>query len=132
MYNKYIFSERSEDRMRGLHPKLIKTAERALSYGILDLTVPQYGGLRTTNEQKRLVKIGASKTMNSKHLVQSDNYAHAIDLAPYPIDWANIEKFQVMATLMFKASSEEGLVLNWGGHWPRFKDYCHFEISRVL
>ena len=30
--------------------------------------------------------------MNSKHLIQSDGYGHAVDLYPYPIDMNRVNK----------------------------------------
>jgi len=124
----YNFGKRSRERMEGLHPNLVEIADRALSYGIMDLTVLKDGGVRTTERQRELVAKGASKTMRSRHLRQSDGYGHALDLAPYPVDWGDTEAFTMMATLMFKAASELGYKLTWGGHW-NWKDYPHFQYE---
>jgi len=128
----YKFGETSKKRLEGVHPKLIYTAETALSYGVLDLTVVPYGGLRTIDDQKDLVARGASQTMRSKHLPQNDGYGHAVDLAPYPVDWLDIPRFVMAGSLMFRAAAEHGLILRWGGHWRNFKDYPHFEIVKIL
>lgn len=126
----YRFGKTSLQRMEGVHPLLRECAERALSYGIIDLTVPPYGGLRTLNDQRALVAKGASQTLNSLHRPQSTGYGHALDLAPYPIDWNNIQNFMLMGTLMFRAANEMSFPLEWGGHWRRFKDYPHFQLPR--
>lgn len=127
----YKFGETSLKRMQGVHPLLRQCAERALSYGILDLTVVPYGGLRTLDDQRQLVAKGASQTLNSLHRVQPETgFGHAIDLAPYPLDWNNIERFMLAGTLMFRAAMELGVPLEWGGHWKNFKDYPHFQLPR--
>lgn len=126
----YKFGRTSLARMEGVHPLIRDCAERALSYGILDLTVPKFGGLRTLDDQRQLVASGASRTLNSLHRKQESGYGHAIDLVPYPVDWNNIERFMLMGTLMFRAANELGVPLEWGGHWKNFKDYPHFQFPR--
>lgn len=126
----YKFGKQSLDRMEGVHPLLRECAERALSYGILDLTVVPYGGLRTIEDQRELVAKGASKTLNSLHRVQSSGFGHAIDLAPYPVNWNDLFRFALMGSLMFRAAGEIGMPLEWGGHWRTFKDYPHFQLER--
>lgn len=125
----YQFGKTSRQRLEGVHPRLIAVAERALSYGILDLTVVPFGGLRTEADQRKLVERGASQTMNSRHRPQADGYGHAIDLAPYPIDWNDTSRFFLASTLMFRAAMEEGVIIAWGGHWRTFKDYPHFQLE---
>lgn len=130
----YRFGETSLQRMEGVHPLLRECAERALSYGLIDLTVVPYGGLRTLEDQRQLVAKGASQTLNSLHRVQETGFGHAIDLAPYPVDWKDTGRFMLMASLMFRAANEMGgaqvVPLEWGGHWPKFKDYPHFQLTR--
>lgn len=126
----YKFGKTSLDRMEGVHPLLRECAERVLSYGIMDLTVPPYGGLRTIEDQRELVARGASQTLNSLHRVQESGYGHAIDLVPYPVNWDDTFRFALMGSLMFRAANEIGMPLEWGGHWKRFKDYPHFQLPR--
>lgn len=126
----YQFSTTSQKRLEGVHPVLIQTAERVLSYGVIDLTIPPFGGLRTLNDQRGLVKKGVSKTLNSMHLPQNDGYGHAIDVIPYPVNWNDIERFKLVGHLMMHAAREIGFVLEWGGNWKTFKDYPHFQLPR--
>jgi len=126
----YTFGNSSLSLMEGVHPLLRECAELALSYGILDLTVPPYGGLRTIKDQRKLVAKGASKTLTSLHLVQSSGFGHALDLAPYPIDWDNEARFNMAGALMFRAAGEIGMPLEWGGMWKTFKDFPHFQLPR--
>ena len=126
----FKFGRRSRQRLNGVHPLLIKCAEKALSYGVMDATVVPYGGLRTLKDQEHLVSIRASKTLNSLHRKQSTGYGHAIDLAPYPVDWSDPSRFFMFATLMFRAANELDIPLEWGGHWRSFKDYPHYQLPR--
>lgn len=126
----FKFGAISLGRMEGVHPLLRECSERALSYGILDLTVPPFGGLRTLEDQRKLMAKGASETLNSLHRVQQTGYGHAIDLAPYPINWNDLSRFMMMGALMFRAASEIGMPLEWGGMWRKFKDYPHFQLPR--
>ncbi len=60
----------------------------------------------------------------------------AVDAAPYPIDWADRERFHLFAGLVLGVAAGQGLRLRWGGDWAghfrpaanRFDDLPHFEI----
>lgn len=51
--------------------------------------------------------------------------SQAVDLAPWPIDWDNIEQFCVMAGFVMCVAAQEQVKLRWGGAWG---DYGHFEL----
>jgi peptidoglycan L-alanyl-D-glutamate endopeptidase CwlK len=51
------------------------------------------------------------------HGIQADGFGHAVDLAPYPIDWNDFERLDQLATVMFAAAKELGVTLRWGGNW---------------
>ncbi|MFW5661733.1 MAG: M15 family peptidase, partial [Oceanicaulis sp.] len=59
----FRFSERSEQRLDGVHPDLVRVMRRALDLTHLDFTVLE--GLRTLERQHKLYADGATKTMNS-------------------------------------------------------------------
>lgn len=139
----YTFSKTSLAKLEGVHPKLVKVAIRALSYGVLDFSVNE--GLRSKERQAQLLKDGFTKTLNSKHLKQSDGYGHAVDLYPYPIDMKRVNagyapeiaRFGVIAGLMLRAAQEEGVKIIWGADWDSdgevldhtFFDAPHFELA---
>jgi peptidoglycan L-alanyl-D-glutamate endopeptidase CwlK len=115
----YVFGERSQRELRGVHPDLVAVVHRALQLTQIDFAV--IDGLRTTEEQAEYVRTGASKTMNSKHLLQHDGYGHAVDLVPYVNgkqrwEWPLI--FQVAAA-MKQASIERNFPVRWGAVWDR-------------
>ena len=125
----FAFSQSSLSRLKGVHPKLIAVAEQALSYGVMDLTILPDGGARTLDKEKEMIAGGHSETLNSKHLIQPDGFGHAIDIAPFPVDFNDIPEFTTMATLMFRAAMDLHIEIVWGGHWHEFKDYSHFQLK---
>jgi peptidoglycan L-alanyl-D-glutamate endopeptidase CwlK len=72
----FKLSKRSMDRLAGVHPDLVAVVHRAISRTEVDFAVLE--GLRTEARQRQLVKAGASKTMNSRHLT-----GHAVDLGAW-------------------------------------------------
>lgn len=131
------FSSTSLERLEGVHPVLVDLCFKILQYH--DCTVIY--GKRTLAEQAELYAKGATKTMNSWHLVQPDGFAYAVDLAPYPIDWDHTKRFYYFAGLMVALARETlpaGYYLRWGGNWDRdedlddqtFMDLVHFELRR--
>ena len=53
----------------------------------------------------------------------------AIDIAPWPIDWKDIERFKELAEVVKKAADTVGVAIQWGGDWKTFKDWPHWEIK---
>ena len=119
-----VLNERSEERLRGVHPKLVEVVRRAAELTQVDFVVTE--GLRTEARQRQLVAKGASRTMNSRHLT-----GHAVDLAAVldgevRWDWPLYYK---LADAMKAAARELSVPITWGGDWVTFKDGPHFEIS---
>lgn len=121
----YSLGPRSKQRLRGVHPDLVKVVERAIKITEVDFTVLE--GLRTPERQKALVEAGASQTLNSRHLT-----GHAVDLGAWVgdevrWDWPLYHK---IAAAMKEAARLEGVKIVWGGDWKRFADGPHFELDR--
>ncbi|MFU2079364.1 M15 family metallopeptidase [Avibacterium endocarditidis] len=131
--NKFKFSQRSEESLKGVHKDLVKVVRRALQLSAVDFTVIE--GVRSKAKQKRLFAQGASKTMHSRHLT-----GHAVDLVPYPLDWQDKARFQKISQAMFHAAKELNIPIRWGGDWnqngktedERFYDGPHFELLRAV
>lgn len=120
----YKLSQRSMQNLSGVHPDLIAVVKRAIQITEQDFSVIE--GVRNINRQRELVAKGASTTMNSRHLT-----GHAVDLAPYPINW-DWEYFYPIADAMKQAAEELDVDLEWGGDWKSFPDGPHFQLSRKV
>lgn len=120
----YSLGPRSKQRLRGVHPDLVKVVERAIKITDVDFTVLE--GLRTPERQKALVEAGASQTLNSRHLT-----GHAVDLGAWVgdevrWDWPLYHK---IAAAVKDAARQEGVSIIWGGDW-KMRDGPHFELNR--
>ena len=75
----FTLSSRSLSKLEGVHESLVNIVKEAIQVSKVDFGV--ICGTRTKSEQAELVKKGASKTMNSRHLPQeSTGKSHAVDL----------------------------------------------------
>lgn len=87
-------------------------------------------GLRTPARQAELVRSGASKTQDSRHLT-----GHAVDLA-WTVDgkvpWDDWPAWQRLGAVVKQAADDLGVVIVWGGDWRTFRDGPHFELSRSI
>lgn len=85
-------------------------------------------GYRTKGEQDKAVAGGFSKTPwpSSKHNVWP---SQAVDIAPYPIDWDDIDRFKELAARFKIIAAEKGINIVSGGDWKNFPDYPHFQLS---
>lgn len=111
------FSKKSKEKMKGVHPDLVKVLELAITYTKQDFSITE--GVRTKQQQTIYVQTGKSQTMNSKHLVQKDGYSHAVDVVPFPVSW-DLEKFYVIADAIEKAAEQLNVKIRWGGAWTTF------------
>lgn len=121
----FKLSQRSKDRLKGVHPDLVKVVEHAIEISTVDFAVLE--GLRTPERQKVLKEAGASQTLNSRHIT-----GHAVDLGAWvdgEVRW-DWPLYHQIAKAMNEAASELGIKIVWGGSWARFKDGPHFELDR--
>lgn len=104
-------------KLEGVHPQMVETVVKAIAKTTVDFGVTY--GVRTESEQKKLFDSGRSQTMKSKHLIQEDNYSHAVDLVAY--DGSNVvwelNVYDEVADAMAEASREVGCRLRWGAAW---------------
>jgi peptidoglycan L-alanyl-D-glutamate endopeptidase CwlK len=121
----FILGIRSLQNLSGVHPDLVSVVKRAIQITEVDFTVIE--GVRSRERQKQLVAKGASKTMNSRHIT-----GHAVDMVPWPIDWDDLERFEIMAEAMKQAAEELDIPIVWGGDWKTFYDGPHFELDRKV
>ena len=123
--NNFRFSQRSYNSLKGVNPKLIAVTTLALKLSNVDFIVTE--GLRTVERQRQLVAEGASRTMNSKHIV-----GRAVDVAALSggvVSW-DFELYRQIADAFKQAAAQLGVSIEWGGEiWPTFKDGPHFQLK---
>lgn len=120
----YKLGPRSQTRLKGVHPDLVKVVERAIEITTVDFTVLE--GLRDPMRQKRLVEAGSSWTLNSRHIT-----GHAVDLGAWvddQVDWS-WPLYHKIADAMKAAAKELNVAIVWGGDW-KVRDGPHFELNR--
>lgn len=139
----YSLSQRSISNLRQVHPDLVAVVERAIQITEQDFIVIE--GVRTQERQDELWAQGRTKpgpivtwTKDaSSHGIGKDGYGHAVDICPFPVDWNDISKFDLIYVAMMSAAQELGVRLRYGGDWDmdgklREKgetDSPHFELA---
>ena len=134
------FGQKSLKNLFGVHPDIIDVLEEAIKY--YDFSVLE--GVRSPERQEELFNTTlpdgsrATQTLNSKHLRQSDGYSHAVDIAPYPIDWEDKRRFAHLAGFILGIAKMKGVNLVWGNDWDsdgdlnehKLQDGPHFELRK--
>ena len=92
-------------------------------------------GHRNEERQNEMFRTGKShlKWPQGKH---NTDPSQAVDVAPYPINWNDRERFTLFAGYVLGIASTFGIKLRWGGDWNgdwqvrdnNFDDLPHFEI----
>lgn len=121
----YKLGPRSQTRLKGVHPDLVKVVERAIEITTVDFTVLE--GLRTPERQRALYDAGASQTLNSRHIT-----GHAVDLGAWvdnQVDWS-WPLYGRIADAMKEAADQLGVRIVSGVDWKMFKDGPHHELDR--
>ena len=105
----FKLSDRSMGRLEGIEPELVGVVTRAIELTKVDFGVTC--GLRSKEEQRKLVESGASQTMKSKHLE-----GRAVDVVAYigsRITW-EINVYDDIADAFKEAADELDVGIRWG------------------
>jgi len=108
----FQLSSRSLSKLEGVNEDLVKVVKDAIRLTKVDFGVTY--GLRTLEEQKRLVAEGRSQTMKSKHLE-----GRAVDLVAYfgsDISW-ELNVYDDICDAMAEAARNQGVAVKWGAAW---------------
>jgi len=108
----FKLSSRSEGRLEGINPQLIEVVKTAITLTKVDFGVTC--GMRTLEEQEKLVASGASQTMKSKHLE-----GRAVDLVAYvgsSVTW-QLNMYDDLADAMAAAARKLNVPVKWGAAW---------------
>ena len=126
----YRFGKTSRERLETCDVPLIEVMEHVIK--IIDCTILQ--GHRGEDEQNYYFKTGKSKLQwpKSRH---NSNPSRAVDAAPWPIDWHDLNRFNFFGGVVMATGYQLGHQLRWGGDWDMdndfsdqtFMDLVHFE-----
>ena len=125
------FSRASRRRLATCDERLQRVLRQAIRH--VDFAVIE--GHRSAKRQEALYRKGASQLRagQSKHNAMP---SLAVDVAPWPIDFRDRERFCYLAGFLMAIAAREGIRLRWGGDWDgdglladnRFDDLGHFEL----
>lgn len=96
-------------------------------------------GKRSEAQQRINVANGASRTMDSKHVYPVGAPSLAVDVAPYPVKWNDVNRFYAFGGFVVGTARELGIKVRWGGDWDsdrdfsdqKFNDLVHFELETL-
>ena len=125
------FSALSLSRLSTCSPVLQRLMKATIEIGP-DFTV--LCGFRGRAEQEAALAAGHSRLgwPKSRHNISP---SHAVDIAPYPVDWHDEARFHELADSVKRAwgamsdGARCGYSLTWGGDWESFKDLPHYELG---
>jgi len=124
------FSAASKAKLNTCHPDI----QRVMNHVIVGFDIKIIHGHRGQATQNKLFNDGKSKLRYPlcKH---NKTPSDAVDIAPYPVDWADEERFVYLAGYVMGLAKMLDVNLRWGGDWDmdtetkdnRFRDLGHFE-----
>ncbi len=120
----FTLDPRSEYRLVGVHPDLVKVVRDCAENGTMPFTFAVTEGVRTLDQQKKNVAAGASQTMRSRHLD-----GHAVDLVVMidgSVSWA-WPPDHTLADQMKAAAARCNVPIEWGGDW-KMRDGPHYQL----
>ena len=126
----WFLSSRSKSNMKGLHKDLVELINLALVESPYDFVV--ISGERTSKEQRALVDAKKSRTMNSKHIKQSDGYVHAFDFMALDANGVGTWEYNYyrdIVSAMKRIVARENLDITFGHDWVGFLDSGHVQIG---
>ena len=123
-----VFGKRSKAKMKGVDARLQNVFQEVVKE--FDCSVIE--GIRSQERQNELVAQGKSKTKFGKHV-----QGKALDVAPYPIDWTDRDRFHYFGGYVKGIAEIMGVKVRWGGDWDgdfetkdnKFDDLVHFELA---
>lgn len=126
-----VFSERSKAKLATCHPELQHLFNEVVKH--FDCTI--LTGHRDKEAQNGAFNAGKSKLQwpNSKH---NESPSMAVDVAPYPIDWNDLERFRRFVWFVRGVAAARGIEIRTGADWDgdhsitdqSFHDLPHFEL----
>jgi peptidoglycan LD-endopeptidase CwlK len=136
----FRYGEASEKALVSCHTDIVRVFRRVIEVFDVKLT----DGHRAPERQYELWLQGrdpaTGEIVDSRKIVTNvdgrrrkgyHNYdpSLAIDAHPWPIDFENERRYHFMAGVVLALAHDEGVPLEWGGHWKgRLVDLPHFQL----
>lgn len=125
------FSQVSRDRLKTCHPHLQAVFAEVIQHRDCAILC----GHRGQAEQDEALRTGKSKLGWPKS-AHNSLPSRAVDVAPFPIDWNDADRFRLFAGFVLGIAAKMGIPLRWGGDWDgdmtnkdqTFHDLPHFEL----
>ena len=125
------FGRKSKERLSTCDPKLQELFNEVIKH--VDCSILE--GHRGKERQNKFYDEGKSKVRfpNGRH---NASPSRAVDVTPYPVDWADRERQTLFAGFCLGMANRMGIQIRWGGDWDqdfevkdnRFDDFPHFEL----
>ena len=125
------FGSKSKANLATCHEDLQKVFNEVIKY--VDCSALE--GHRPEWRQNDLFEEGKTKVKfpMGRH---NSSPSRAVDVTPYPVDWADRERQTLFAGFVLGIARSMGIKLRWGGDWDmdfkvmdnRFDDFPHFEL----
>ncbi len=131
-----LYSRTSQSKLDTCEGKLIVLFERVIIRH--DCTI--LCGVRSKEAQQEAFDSDRSQKTwpNSMHNVEDDGLSMAVDVAPYPIIWDDLDRFRRFAYYVIGVADGLDINVRWGGAWSggdfanlpkqNFDDLVHFEL----
>lgn len=85
-------------------------------------------GHRGEQDQNAAVRNGTSR-LRWPHSRHNSTPSEAVDLAPFPLDWEDLGRFDSLARHVLGVAESLGIAIEAGAFWPRFVDRPHFGLT---
>ena len=126
------FGRKSKERLATCDERLQEVFNEVIQF--VDCSVLE--GHRSQERQDKLYDEGKTKVKYPRGRHNSMP-SRAVDVTPYPVDWADRERQTLFAGFVIGVARAKGIKLRWGGDWDmdfqvmdnRFDDFPHFEIK---
>ena len=126
------FGKKSKEQLATCDKRLQEVFNEVIQF--VDCSVLE--GHRGQERQDQLYIEGKTKVKypSGRHNSKPSN---AVDVTPYPVDWADRERQTLFAGFVIGVARAKGIKLRWGGDWDmdfqvmdnRFDDFPHFEVK---
>ena len=126
------FGKRSMSKLETCHEDLQQIFYQVIKH----FDCPVTEGHRGEEEQNKYFEAGKSNVKFPKG--RHNSYpSRAIDVAPYPIDYNDLDRFYYFAGFVKGVAAMLDIPIRWGGDWnddtqvkdTGFKDLPHFELK---